>query len=281
MRSSRRRLRGFTLLELVVVLAILATLAGLVISQVSMLGRSTDMAASAKTQADVANNLQLFFVLQKRFPQNMDSLLVNNGGTFEVYGPRGAGGVTITSEAQQYTGLPISSPALWQDLTPVELSTLETAGEQYRRSLSRLGFDTVMDHDRAAINSNDSGTAQRSILNGTGTGAASTIWVARIASGSPAAQKVYPGTNGAIPPNTVLVALGVGPRSSCVPTTMMNAPIYPGCDGRYYGRYVAVFALSATGERGTLVGVCDPYGRFSDYTIQQYNESLPNNSRQG
>src|SRR5688572_6948449 len=74
-RMLSRARRAFTLLELVVVLAILATLAGLVISQVSMLGRSTDMAASAKTQADIANNLQLFFVLQKRFPQNMDSLL--------------------------------------------------------------------------------------------------------------------------------------------------------------------------------------------------------------
>jgi len=29
------------------------------------------------------------------------------------------------------------------------------------------------------------------------------------------------------------------------------------------------------------VGVLDSYGRYPDYTIQQYNESLPNNSRQG
>lgn len=276
MKSSRSR-RAFTLLELVVVLAILATLAGLVISQVSMLGRSTDMAASAKTQADIANNLQMFFVLQKRFPQNMDSLLETSGGALTVYGPGPAG---ITNESQQLTGLPISGPSLFQDLAAVDLATLEAGGQQYRRSLARLGLDSVMDHDRGALNSNDSGTIARAVAGPTGSPTAS-LFVARIVDGSAAARKIYPATNGVAPPNTVLVAFGVGPRASCVPTTMMNAPIYPGCDGRYYGRYVAVFALSATGERGTLVGVCDSYGRFSDYTIQQYNESLPNNSRQG
>ena len=67
MRSYARK-SGFTLIELVVVLAIIAALAGLVISQVAMLGRTTDMASSASNQAELANNIQLYFVLQKRFP---------------------------------------------------------------------------------------------------------------------------------------------------------------------------------------------------------------------
>jgi hypothetical protein len=34
-------------------------------------------------------------------------------------------------------------------------------------------------------------------------------------------------------------------------------------------------------ERPTLLGVSDCYGRTSDYTIQQFNQSLPNGARQG
>lgn len=78
-----------------------------------------------------------------------------------------------------------------------------------------------------------------------------------------------------------LVSLGVGPRITSLSKTMSNPPIYPGCDGKYYGRYVAVFRVYATGERATLVSVMDSYGRTPDYTNQQFNESLPNGSRQG
>ncbi len=75
---------GFTLIELVVVLVIIATIAGFVIPQVSGLGRSSDMAASAKTQADLANNLQLFFVLQKRFPQGWIRYWIHPGRSMRL-----------------------------------------------------------------------------------------------------------------------------------------------------------------------------------------------------
>ena len=62
---------------------------------------------------------------------------------------------------------------------------------------------------------------------------------------------------------------------------MLQSPVYPGCDGKYYGRYIAIFQVFESQERAVLVGVLDCYGRNPDYTIQQYNESLPNGSRQG
>jgi hypothetical protein len=57
--------------------------------------------------------------------------------------------------------------------------------------------------------------------------------------------------------------------------------VYPGCDGYYYGRYIVVLMVYNTGERASLAGVIDSYGRNLNYTIDQYNESLPNGARRG
>lgn len=82
-------------------------------------------------------------------------------------------------------------------------------------------------------------------------------------------------------PTERLIALGIGPRNTALGKTILNCPIYNGCDGKYYGRYVAIFKVYASGERAVLVGVIDSYGRTPDYTQQQYNESLPDGARQG
>lgn len=290
---------GFTLVELIVVLLIIATVAGLVIPAVASLGRTTDMAASAKTQQDLANNLQQFFVLQKRFPQGMDSLLqvgtagASSGSPDGLYAP-------LTSGGQQVSGMTSSSPNLYGVLT-FDNSTIADAGAvQLRRSFTRGGFDYVYDHQSydpagptGEPNANNSGKIQRVF-------AAGAIPVARLLGSSGVAAEITALTaaqtdilrrivpaefnaTGVYTPEagTCLVALGVGPNCRLVPTTMLNTPVYPGADGKYYGRYVAIYKVFATGERPVLVAVTDAYGRTGDYTIQQFNESLPNGARQG
>lgn len=265
--SRGARWSGFTLIELVVVLVIIATIAGFVIPQVSGLGRSSDMAASAKTQADLANNLQLFFVLQKRFPQGMDSLLDTSGAIYS----------SDTTDANTQTrGLPYSGAdgtRLQDQLTASDLTNATNA--QWLRSLSRCGFDWVYDHDTTVLNANNSSalTTQRLL-------SSSPFKVAEITapSGNYLISKLVPQ---GLASDERLVAFGVGPRITSISKTMANPPIYPGADGKYYGRYVAVFRIYASGERAQLVGVIDSYGRTSDYTTQQFNESLPNGGRQG
>lgn len=275
MRSTRLSLRSaFTLIELVVVLMIIAAIAGLVIPQIGMLGRTTDMAASAKTQADLANNVQLFFTLQKRYPQGLDSLLDSSGAIYASD--------TDNAETQTY-GLPYSgadNTKLQLQLSAASLTT-ETGGTDYLRSLTRSGFDWVYDHvTTAGVSSNNSATTFRGLIakaNGTGNSAPTSIAVAEV-TGSDLLAKLVPS---GLKSGERVVAFGFGPKNTAISKTVTNCPIYPGCDGRYYGRYIVYFKIYASGERATLVGASDSYGRTPEYTQLQFNESLPDGGRQG
>lgn len=317
----RHRNGGFTLIELIVVLIILAAVAGIVIPAVAMIGRSTDMAASASNQAELGKSIQQFFLLQKRYPQGLDSLLddrtagalgsIGDGTPDQVYRPLGADTSTspptaITDPASvntnnQVSGPPKSGPDFWATIEMITLS-----GNQ-ARSITRGGFDYVFDHqtyDPAAgtgeRDSNVSAKYQRSITG-------SSFPVAAIRNPNDTTVPADMGTvtdaqidgftntlllqlvpkdftsAGVYAPElgTRIVCFGVGPRSNLVPTTMMNAPLYPGADKVYYGRYIAYFKVFDTGERAVFLGVSDAYGRLPDYSQRQFNESLPNGGRQG
>ncbi len=267
--SRGERRRGLTLIELVIVLVILATVAGLVIPHVGMIGRSSDMAASAKTQSDLAANIQLFFVLQKRYPQGFDSLLDTTGAIY----------ASDTTDANtQSRGLPYAGADGTRLQSQLAKASLTNAtGAEYLKSFTRSGFDYVFDHDTTVVNSNNSATTQRYVSANGSTSAPSTVDVAEV-TGSYLVGKFVPQ---GLQTGERLVALGIGPRIAAQSKTLSNAPVYPGCDGKYYGHYVAVFKIYATGERATLVGVCDSYGRTPNYTQQQFTESLPDGGRQG
>jgi len=312
-----RHTAGFTLVELIVVLVIIAAVSGLVIPAVAALGRSTDMAASAKTQQDLASNLQQFFVLQKRFPQGMDSLLVDTSTLGSSTNPNSTPAAPGTADGtpdglyapkydasgQQISGMTTSNPALVNSLV------LGTLSSNQRASFGRGGFEYVFDHEvydwttaspTGIANANNSGTLRRAlptsgtltaaVVNqtpgaGVTTGLAITSGKYLLLRGLVPAELVpgaAAGTWDWVPETgTQIVALGIGQGCRLVPTTMMSAPVYPGDEGNYYGRYVAFFKVYESGERPTLLGVSDAYGRTSDYTIQQFNQSLPNGARQG
>lgn len=277
-RLQRRALKGFTLIELLVVIIILAALAALIVPNVGMFGRSTDMAVSAKSQADIANQISQFFVLQKRYPQGMDSLLTTTGA---VYFEPGA-----TALTQTY-GFPLAGADGTNLSVQLTASTLTTAGTvDYRRSLARAGLDYVYDHDIAVVNSNLSNTTFRPIdtnIDDPNTvtvetnPAVTSINVAEL-TGNALILKL---NGGLLKANERIVAFGFGQRNAAIGKTTTTAPLYPGADKTYYGRYIVYFKVYASGERATLLGVTDSYGRHPDYTTQQFNESLPDGGRQG
>lgn len=269
---SNRHRKGFTLIELLVVIVIIAALAALIVPNVGMFGRSTDMAVSAKSQSDVANNIQQFFVTQKRYPQGLDSLLDTTGAVYAS---------DTTNGDTQTRGLPYSGSQgtrLQAQLTPAVLTN--ATNSEYLRSFTRAGFDWVYDHDTAVINSNLSNTTFRPLIadaNGTGNTAPTTVTVAEVTGSTMINQLVPRGLRN----GQRVIALGFGQRNSAIGVTTTTTPLYPGADKTYYGRYIAYFMIYPSGERASLIGVSDSYGRTPDFTGQQFNESLPDGARQG
>jgi prepilin-type N-terminal cleavage/methylation domain-containing protein len=272
LKHHRRSLQGFTLIELLVVIIIIAALAALIVPNIGSFGRSTDMAVSAKTQADIANQMNQFFVLQKRFPQGLDSLLDTAGALYSS---------DTTNADTQTRGLPYGGADGTRLQAQLAVGTLTNAvGAEYMRSLTRVGVDWVYDHDTTAVNSNLSNTTFRALIadaNGTGNTAPTSIPVAEV-TGSYLLGKLVPG---GLKVGQRIVAFGFGQKNTAIGKTSTTTPLYPGADKTYYGRYITYFMVYASGERATLVGVSDSYGRTPDYTEQQFNESLPDGSRQG
>lgn len=265
---------GFTLIELVVVIIIIATIAGFVIPQIGMIGRTSDMAATAKTQSDIASNIQLFFTLQKRYPQGLDSLVDTTGAIYAS---------DTTSGETQTRGLPYGGADGTRLQAQLTAGTLTNAtGAEYLRSFTRSGFDWVYDHDTTAgINANNSGTTFRGLIenaNGGTNTAPSSVNIAEVNSTGTLITKLVPQ---GLKAGERVVALGVGPKNTAISKTLTNSPTYPGADGKYYGRFIAYFKVYASGERAVLIGTSDSYGRTPDYSQQQFNESLPDGGRQG
>lgn len=290
-----RKLTGFTLIELLVVIIIIAALAALVVPNVGSFGRSTDMAVSAKSQADIANNVQQFFVLQKRYPQGLDSLITTgaapaiyasdtNSGDTQASGLPygGADGTRLQAQLAVFL-VPPSPAAVPPATTPPEPTP---ANPDYRRSITRAGLDWVYDHDTTVINSNLSNTTLRALTTAPAPAGPGGVALAVVNAEYRVAEVTGAYLLGRLAPQGLrtgetIIAFGFGQRNTAIGKTTVTTPLYPGADKTYYGRYIVYFKIYASGERATLVGVSDAYGRTPDYTQQQFNESLPDGARQG
>ena len=144
----RRARPGMTLLELVVVMGILAALAGLLVPKLGGILTQTGYATAASSSGDVASNLGVYYTTNAAYPANLDSLL-EAASTSTLYAPVWNGPtVNGTFMDPLYTvGQPFSSGAYYMSFARAFGTTT-----------------TVMDQTASVTDPSMSGTTQRTIL---------------------------------------------------------------------------------------------------------------------
>lgn len=249
-----RALSGFTLIELVVVLAILAAIAGLVVPQIDSLRRSSDKGTASHTIATVSQNTQLYRTLKGNYPHRFDSLLQPSGAL--------------------HTKLSSKITAAMSTAT-VTAGAGTIADPNYLKSLADVGITQLMYHDEALapnFSQNLPGNSGNTETTLTATSTVATLVNPPTTSkGRNMVGSIYPD---GIPAGVLIVLVGVGQNTTSIGQTMQSAPSYQGVDANTtYNRYVLAFAAYATGKRARLIGSFDSTGDFLTQEIDEYNEN--------
>ncbi|HEX3657848.1 MAG TPA: hypothetical protein VHV55_18805, partial [Pirellulales bacterium] len=283
--SSPRR-AAMTLIELVVVMVVLTTLAALVIPKLGFIQQESVNVSGVAASSDLASNLETYKVSTGYYPLRFDSLLAS-----------GAAGL---------------SPSLWAapggfPPTPYVLNTTWDNDPATVGSFGgAFGPGNANGGGTYYIMDQDAGYAGEDVNQSFNTGRAFTfsgdavatvtqantqgqmIWqAAGFPSTTPFSVSPTAGTSGTYtPPATAtgvtLVALGVGPQCSAVGQTMTSAPQQVSQQTAVYGRYVAIFATYGTGSASPgraaeLKLVVDSYYQTVASNIAMYKQGGPVN----
>ncbi|MFN4259446.1 MAG: prepilin-type N-terminal cleavage/methylation domain-containing protein [Gemmataceae bacterium] len=243
--------KGFSLLELVVVLVILAIVAGMVVSIVDWLRRSANYGVASNNQGALLHNLQLYRTTfgNGMYPDRFDSLLGADG-----------------------------QPSIWLHSELVgKIAAGSLNGEEFA-SLDRSGIKTVMDH-ADTLNGvvqqspQNSGNIPR-VLN-----ASSEVALLNTSNAVVQAEiigTIYPT---GIPSDVRLVLFGVGPANEANGRTLNAPPLYTELDpAKTYGRFVVLVETynPRAGRRAQIKAVLDPKGRMLYRQLSEFWQSMNN-----
>lgn len=280
-RRFRAQRRGLTLIELVMVLIILASLAAMIVPIVDNLRRTSDKSTASATMKQVVENLSLYRTQTSHYPDRMDSLLDSSG-----------------------SALFSSLHEKLNNSTDPKLAVSTLATEKEAEGFEEVGIRFLLDHDLANAARGmpgNSGLIPRAVTEGT------SVAVLNLgnAEGLEVAASIYPqlgvaGSGYAVGSNNVisvdpdldggssgdeytikLVCLGVGPGNTAIGNTMVSPPAYPSVDGvTTYNRYIAVFAVydgnGVGGEKlAQLKAALDSKGDFLNEELNEVVENAP------
>ena len=251
---------GFTLIELVMVIMILAIVAGLSVPIVGWLRRSANYGAQANIQAAIASNLEFYRTTygNNAYPEHLDSLLMANGGSDPT-----ATIAAATSFGHDGIGSVIALKSLDGDFT------------QSAKAIGHV-YDHTDDYDWLQGNPGNSGLVER-VLSAAGPNVYAVI--DQTTSGGQALMREWYGVDSADWPAVTEVehiCFGIGPNSDLVGTTLQSAPIDPRVNASsQYNRFVAVFAVynPRSGQRAQLRGVINAKGRSANNALSEFWQS--------
>lgn len=271
---------GLTLLELVVVLGVLALLAALVVPKLADFTDRSRAATQAYSTADVSRQIEIFYGMNRKYPDGWD-LLMQSAAPTSMYG--GLNSLLTTSiTTTDSGGVGTSSGPI---LTTAQLSSEQTT------ALGNIGIGHAFLHDTTSAPSS-SGSDRRHFGTGSGhdgTANVNTFAVINKATGSRGLSILI--NDFGLNPNksasdttltrinaNTYVAFGIGPKNTMVQTQMLEAPTMDNKDSATkYSRPIAVFevanAPTLTGSplaNAKLVGVIGPDGRTKQMSASDY-----------
>ncbi|HEY5313223.1 MAG TPA: hypothetical protein VIK18_11920 [Pirellulales bacterium] len=273
---------GLTLIELVVVMVILTTLAAMLIPKLGFMQQQAMSVSGAASSQDIMNNLETFKMSNSNrfYPQGFDSLLA-------------AGGTSLA------TGL-IAGPNSTPPLMPFVAGSMS---DPYAMASFGMSFGTsagtynLYDQDSGyATAGEDVSSSFNTVRELYSTGNVATVPLT--GNGIPVWQAAFPGgtsstSTGSTPVTTYappasatgvqLVAFGVGPNCKAVGQTMSGAPLQVGQQPGYYARYFAIFALYGTGNAQQGKGADLKLVLDSEYNtiganVTLYNQAAPSDN---
>ena len=294
MKYSHKKQFGFTLLEVLMVVAMLAIVGGAIITSYGGLEQKAVISTAVHSLAGVKNAITVYQVTEASLPNNMESLIAATptSPVFEADIPDNAAeGATAGAFAAH---LP-SSLQSKLTITDIDPEPLLDAGITMIRYMDLAGNATTDgDHDLAIKGADGQATAVENVLEMDIPGHAFEIPLstdgnrgrgyhvevpAVVTAGGNIPMAVWNagdnGYNNLLVGGTrtsVLVALGIGDASSLVGggafTNLGDAPYKGGVAKNQYNHYIALIDVSV--EPARFVGVICPHGHFGD---AEYAES--------
>lgn len=260
--SPKRRQQGFTLIELVAVVATLVILAGLVLPKLDLFQLKANKGVAASNMHGISRFIQQYRIQHNLYPDNWDSLVTETGSA--LWAP---GDTTPGLDPQLTGGPPTGSP------TKLATTTLtEDATTHQVRSLTRMGITTVLDvagdgstYDSAPGNAF---TVSRALADG------ATVATINAADedGQAIIAHLYPAT-GVVPADKTLVVFGLGPLNQAIGSVLNETPTYSNTDPtHYYNRHLAIFEVDNGGGRAQLVAIVGGDADRMDEEIGEYYE---------
>lgn len=278
----RNKQGGFTLLELLVVVAILAAIAGTATVMLQDTDRKASAAAHVAMMDELSKGIQTFRTMNNAFPDNWDSLLQSADGTL-------TGALPLAILSEDLAGTDGSIEQATTALSAAELSALGEAGIKKVRVVS-----TTAEHggvacgatrvtQQAMINNKANAVTAQNIYRPVAANGCGANTSAELTADSPVmlwksaanlrvnAHMSGETVNGVtLTADDKLVAFGVGPDSTLFDPAyngaLSNVPVYRHVEPDEYNRFVVLFKVSGSGvsDKAAFQAIVDGAGDTKD-----------------